>query len=318
MNGSASNGIESERVHPFSRVSAFTSDFRGGNPAGVVVLDPIKDSNDLWSLDTEECIAWMSSVAIEMDMAETGFLRRIAPNKYTIRWYCAPTGHEETLCGHCTLACAHILYSKKMCDPASPIHFVSKYSGDLYASHTTITTPDNTSSHGIQLDFPAKPSVNTLDSIPTEFLHAMTLHSPDQIVCISEHNPDLIIEVNDESIVHAANAVDFSYLSLLPQYRGILMTAAVNDHGRTKQRLHGQHCDFTSRCFFANIAEDPVTGSAHCALIPYWTERLNKQGQQLTAFQASRRGGVLYSTWEGDRVILKGNAVTVLDGKIHV
>lgn len=236
---------------PYSRISAFTEIYNSGNPAGVCLLD-------IDSTDNEQ---WMSDIAIEMNMSETSYIRQLDSNdnsKYSIRWFCAPSGQEERLCGHATLASAYYLYSNDIADNTRPIEFHSKYSGILYAKQNNITY-NNT--FGIELNFPAVTLTEQYDknSIDKSLIQAIDLDI-NNIISIQYHKPDLIIEVTTPDIVHNIKHVNYDVLkqSQYNYIRGVLVTA-----GNNNQTVYQNNndVDFVSRCFFAHVGEDPVTGS---------------------------------------------------------
>jgi predicted PhzF superfamily epimerase YddE/YHI9 len=255
------------------QVDAFTDRPFAGNPAAVCVL-PVARSDE-----------WMRDVAREMNLSETSYL---VPQDggYNLRWFTPSV--EVKLCGHATLAGAHVLWEDGHVPPDSQIQFHT-LSGLLSAQRR---------GGWIELDFPAKltPSVEA----PPYMLTALGV--PAKFVGRNEF--DYLVEVESEETLRGM-APDFTALRRLP-VRGVIVTAV----------SQSADLDFVSR-FFApgsGIDEDPVTGSAHCALGPYWSERLGKS--EFTAYQASARGGVVRVRVAGDRVILGGQAVTVLRGEL--
>ena len=234
-------------------------------------------------LDDERDAAWMQAVAAEMNLSETAFVRP-ASEAFEIRWF-TPT-IEVDLCGHATLASAHALWSEKLVATGSAIRFLSK-SGEL----TCVQRDDL-----IELDFPATPVG------PAEHSDAVC----DALGCASIFQGaskfDSLVLVESEQVLRSIQPV-FQRLSALPS-RGVIVTSAADD----------PRFDFVSRFFAPNagVDEDPVTGSAHCALGPFWSERLGKT--EMTAFQASPRGGIVRVRVAADRVFLAGHAVTVLKG----
>jgi len=229
--------------------------------------------------------AWMQAVAREMNCANTAFL---VPDggEYRIRWF-TPAA-EVDLCGHATLASAHWLWETGALSRDMPVRFQSK-SGPLGA-----TLADG----WITLDFPATPPAPA--DAPPELEGALGARS----VCVERSKFDYLVELNSDATVRAL-APDLAAVSRI-RTRGVIVTARSAD----------PKFDFVSR-FFApaiGIPEDPVTGSAHCALAPYWSARLGKQ--KMNAYQASSRGGVLRLALAGDRVRLSGRAVTVLRAEL--
>jgi PhzF family phenazine biosynthesis protein len=236
-------------------------------------------------LDESRDDDWMQSVAAEMNLSETAF---VVPqdDAFELRWFTPLI--EIDLCGHGTLASAHALWSKGLASGDEPIHFDTK-SGRL-----TCTRQGDL----IEMDFPATPPEET--EPPEELIEALGI-AP-SFVGRSRH--DKLVVVESEGIVRALEP-DFSRLGKIPG-RGIIVTARATE----------SPFDFVSR-FFApatGMDEDPVTGSAHCCTGPWWIERLGKK--RMTAFQASRRGGVVHVTVGDDRVVLGGRAVTVLEGRL--
>jgi predicted PhzF superfamily epimerase YddE/YHI9 len=262
------------------QVDAFTDRPFAGNPAGVCPLP----------LPAFPAAGWMQAVAAEMNVAETAFLVRRRDGSgsgFDLRWF-TPTVEVE-LCGHATLASAHLLWEVGLVAAEEPIRFHT-LSGVLGAARD---------GEWIELDFPAEPA-SALAEPPPRL--AEMLGAPP--VWVGANRFDLVVELVDEAAVRAL-APDLRRLGALP-YRGILVTA----------RAAAPGYDVVSR-FFApatGIDEDPVTGSAHCCLGPYWCERLGKN--PLLAYQASARGGRVRVELAGDRVHLGGQAVTVLRGEL--
>ena len=257
------------------QVDAFTDRPFAGNPAGVCVLSGPADAG------------WMQQVASEMNLAETAFLYREDAG-YHLRWF-TPTV-EVDLCGHATLASAHVLWSDGYLASGEQARFRT-LSGWLTADQ-----------HGdwIELNFPAEPAS---DVEPPEYLPEALGVEP---VNVGRNRMDLIVEVSDEGILRSL-LPDMGLLARVPA-RGVIVTS----------RTESAEYDFVSR-FFApavGVAEDPVTGSAHCCLGPYWAERLGKD--ELVGYQASARGGVVRVRLDGERVKLLGQAVTVIRGELMV
>ena len=236
-------------------------------------------------LDRDADAAWMQAVAAEMNLAETAFVRP-AGDGLGLRWF-TPTV-EVDLCGHATLASAHALWEAGLADPAAPIRFAT-WSGVLTCSRA---------GDWIELDFPATPPAPV--DPPPGLLDALGVRPS----FVGRSRFDYMVVLESPDAVRAVGP-DFRRLAEVPT-RGIIVTAAADEAG----------FDFVSR-FFApavGIDEDPVCGSAHCCLTPYWSERLGKA--LLTARQVSARGGVLRLRPNGDRVVLAGRAVTVLRGEL--
>ena len=251
-------------------VDAFTSEPFGGNPAGVCLLtEPAPD-------------LWMRSVAAELRHAETAFL-----HGRSLRWF-TPAA-EVALCGHATLAVAHVLYASGRAD--GKIEFATR-SGPL----TTERDPDDGL---IVMDFPAKPA--TAAPAPPGLIESLNV-TP---VWTGRSEFDLMVQVASAAQVRAATP-DFDRLARV-ETRGVILTAEGSGDA-----------DFVSR-FFAprlGVPEDPVTGSAHCTLAPYWSARFGRSA--LVGAQLSERGGIVRTVVEADRVKLAGRAVTIWSGQLHV
>jgi predicted PhzF superfamily epimerase YddE/YHI9 len=260
----------------FTQVDAFTSEPFRGNPAAVIVLAAWPQA------------AWMQSVAAEMNLAETAFLVP-QPGGFGLRWFTPAV--EVALCGHATLASARVLWDEERAPANEPIAFHTQ-SGVLRA----LPAGD-----WIELDFPATPPEESLP--PLGFAEALGL-SPSWV---GRSRFDLMAVVDGEEQVRAARP-DHGALRRLG-VRGIMITAA---------GAAGSGHDFVSRFFApgAGIDEDPVTGSAHCCLAPYWAQRLGRR--ELVGYQASARGGVVRVRVAGDRVLLGGQTAVVARGELLV
>lgn len=259
---------------PVLQVDAFTSEAFRGNPASVCLLTEPADET------------WMQSVAAEMNLAETAFVV-VRKGVLGLRWF-TPTV-EVDLCGHATLAAAHVLWECGRLERTSSAEFETR-SGRLSA---------RSEGEWIELDFPATPA--TPATAPAGMLEALGIP-------VAAHvglSPfDYLVEVADEDTVRRLRP-DFVQLRSL-KARGVIVTSP----GATAD------VDFVCR-FFApgsGIDEDPVTGSAYCCLAPYWSSRLGRSA--FVAHQLSARGGVVRARLEGDRVKLLGQAVTVLRGDL--
>jgi PhzF family phenazine biosynthesis protein len=255
------------------QVDSFSAAPFAGNPAGVCPL--AADRPD----------AWLQAVAREMNLSETAFLRPAAGG-YHLRWF-TPTV-EVNLCGHATLASAHILWTEGYADPGQELRFQTR-SGLLTA---------RSDGGWIELNFPARPEEPA--AVPPGLEAALGVRA----VYAGRNVDDLVVLLENEDAVWAVQP-DFAALRRLP-VRGVSVTAAADD----------PRFDFVSR-FFApavGVDEDPVTGSAHCCLAPFWQRRLNKS--EMVGFQASARGGVVRVRLAGDRVMLIGQAVTVIRGTL--
>ncbi|HSN83357.1 MAG TPA: PhzF family phenazine biosynthesis protein [Polyangiales bacterium] len=255
-------------------VDAFTHVAFAGNPAAVCVLsEPTTDD-------------WMQSVAQEMNHSETAFCILRADGTVELRWF-TPT-REVRLCGHATMAAAHVLWEEGWLAPNKGLRF-STLSGEL------IATPRG---RIIELDFPARPASET--SAPAGLLASLGVSAE----WIGRDEDDYLLLLANEEAVRGCNP-NFAALAEVDT-RGVIITAP-GDHDQV---------DFVSR-FFAprfGIDEDPVTGSAHCALAPFWSSRLGKT--ELTARQVSARGGELEVVLKGDRVTLRGTCATTLRGNL--
>ncbi len=229
--------------------------------------------------------SWMQAVAREMNLSETAFLFP-QDSGYNLRWFTPSV--EVKLCGHATLASAHHLWESGRAALGDTLHFHSQ-SGLLTAKRRGDL---------IELDFPARPVAPV--NPPAGLLDALNITG----LFVGKSTYDYFVEVADEHVVRAI-APDFGMLRKL-NVRGVIVTA----------RSSAREFDIVSRFFApgAGVDEDPVTGSAHCTLGPYWSAKLGKS--ELSAYQASARGGKMTVTVQGDRVLLGGTAVTVLRGEM--
>lgn len=259
-------------------VDAFASKAFSGNPAGVLICNEALP-NQL-----------MQNIAMELSLSETAF---VVPNKtrgFNLRWFTPTT--EVKLCGHATLSAAHILYERQWVATDETIEFHT-LSGILKARREAAAV--------IALDFPKR----TAKKIPSdsEVERALGKYSIGQY---RTDEGDVLVELAHEADVRSLSP-DINALAKI-EARGVIVTAA---------SAH-RDIDFTSR-FFAprcGVPEDPVTGSAHCALFPHWGQKLRKT--KMNAYQASRRGGYIQGeVLDGDRVMLKGQAITMLELKAH-
>lgn len=237
-------------------------------------------------LDGARDDAWMANVAAEMNLSETAFLAQ-RDGSWSLRWFTPAV--EVDLCGHATLASAHAIWSEGVSGDGV-LRFQTR-SGELTARRD---------GELIELDFPVKREEPI--AAPAGLLDALGVADA---VYVGRNQFDYVVELSSADEVRSLNP-DHAVLRQLP-VRGIIVTA----------RGDGDY-DFISR-FFApgsGIDEDPVTGSAHCCLTPYWAQRLGRN--ELRAWQASPRGGALRVRLDGDRVKLAGRAVTVLRGELLV
>ncbi|MFE5185740.1 PhzF family phenazine biosynthesis protein [Streptomyces sp. NPDC056628] len=263
-------------------VDAFTDRPFSGNPAGVLLLDAFPAD------------AWLQDVAREVNHPETAFAHRLPEGgeaDWALRWF-TPAA-EVALCGHATLATAHVLHGTGAHE--GPVRFATR-------SGVLVATPRADGS--ITLDFPTAP----LTPVPVpdglaEALGAEPLSAFDT----GPYVGDLLVELADEKTVRALTP-DFRALGA-HSGRGVIATARAEDPARGH--------DFVSRGFFPNVGvdEDAVTGSAHTALAPFWSERLGST--ELTGLQASHRPGHVRVELRGDRTLLSGRAVTVIEGELN-
>jgi PhzF family phenazine biosynthesis protein len=255
------------------QVDAFTATPFAGNPAAVCVLPEMRDER------------WMQDVAREMNLSETAFLTRQADG-FDLRWFTPAV--EVDLCGHATLASAHVLWETGHLKPGEHARFHTR-SGLLLAERK---------GEWIEMDFPAKAEEAT--SAPQGLLQALDV-TP---VYVGKNQFDYLVEVESEEVVRGIQP-DFSLL-LRVEARGVIVTSRASTQGY----------DFVSRFFAPRVGvnEDPVTGSAHCCLAPYWCSKFGKA--QLVGYQASQRGGVVRVRVVENRVYLGGQAVTVLRGEL--
>ena len=267
-------------------VDAFTDVPFAGNPAGVLLLDSPRFPGD----------GFLQRVAAELNLSETAFAHPLdaghePAGEWALRWFTPVT--EVRLCGHATLATAHVLRTTGLA--RDTIRFRT-----LAGLLTARADGDGTTT----LDFPAAPL--TAVAAPEGLARALGT-DPLTVLDTGPDCGDLLVEVADEATVRAL-APDFAALAALSD-RGVVATAAAADP-------HAGY-DFVSRGFFpaVGIDEDPVTGSAHTALAPFWSGRLGSEA--LTGLQASARTGLVRTRLRGDRVLLTGSAVTVVDGELH-
>ena len=262
-------------------VDAFSYGTLRGNPAGVVPLEP-GDAPDA---------AWMQSIAAEMRHSETAYLEPRADGSFGLRWFTPAV--EVDLCGHATLASAHVLYETQRLAPAAEAVFHTR-GGVLRAAREA--------DGAVRLDFPAAPP-EPCDA-PAGLLAALGIAKAESLRTDGEF---FMLVVADATMVRELHP-DFRALGALTGVRGVYVTAAGDD---------GEF-DIVSRCFAPKVGidEDPVTGSMHCVLGPYWCERLGKD--ELRALQASERGGAMRVRIAGDRALLTGHSITALRGELLI
>lgn len=250
-------------------VDAFAHAPFTGNPAAVLIVAKFPEN--------------MLSIAREMNLSETVFVKKLGLDHYHIRWFTPSV--EVKLCGHATMAAAHILFQQKLIQ-GDTITFDS-LSGTLSVSQNN---------DGITLDFPLQPVSASLDIGTFERI----LDLPGEIEEVVQAHDDVIVALKSEQRLR----------SLIPNFekinqvdaRAVVVTAPSIEY------------DFISRFFGPRVGvnEDPVTGSAHCKLADYWSKRLNKT--TFIAYQASARGGILHINIKNDRVLLTGQAITMMEG----
>jgi len=259
---------------PIYIADAFTAELFGGNPAAICPLDE-------WLPE-----ALMQKLAAENNLAETAFIVKEV-NGYRIRWFTPAV--EVKLCGHATLATAHVFYTELgytenelLLNSLSGVLRVTRKSDGVYT-----------------LDFPAD-APKPVDAIPSELFEGLGIDSAE----VYKSSFDYFVVLPSQRDVEALHP-DFKTLAKVGE-RGVIVTAK------------GDEADFISR-FFApqsGIDEDPVTGSAHTSLVPYWAEKLGKT--TLTAIQISKRRGYLDCELKGDRVLMSGQAVTYMQGMYNI
>lgn len=259
---------------PVYMVDAFTAVPFWGNPAAVCFTGEPRDEQ------------WMQLVAREMNVSETAFICE-TEGGYALRWFTPAV--EADMCGHATLASAHVLWESGRLDASSPAVFHT--AGGILTAYRT--------AEGVALDFPADEP--TACEAPPQLAEALGVQP-----AWTGKGRDYICVLDDDSRLYEL-APDFAALARLDA-RGVVVTACSSR----------PEFDFVSRCFYpgAGIDEDPVTGSAHCALVPYWSRRLGKR--ELIAYQASKRGGLLTLACIGDRVLIEGQACTIWEGTLRV
>jgi PhzF family phenazine biosynthesis protein len=259
---------------PIYQADAFTDTLFGGNPAAVCPLQE-------WLSDE-----LLQQIAVENNLSETAYLLK-ENDDYHIRWF--TPGTEVKLCGHATLASAHILFT------------VLGYKGDTIIFHSK-SGPLKVSKRAngqLTLDFPAN-TPEPVTVVPAGIFEGLGI-APAPVFKTSF---DYMVVLPSQKAIEALTP-DFKKLAQTP-CRGVIATAA------------GDEADFVSRCFYpqSGIDEDPVTGSAHTIMVPYWAKQLNKTSMK--AIQLSKRRGSLDCELSGDRVLMSGCAVTYLKGVIEV
>ncbi len=264
--------------YPIYQIDAFASSSFGGNPAAVVPLDS-------WLSDEV-----MQNIAIENNLSETAFFIPDGDNFY-LRWF-TPT-YEIDLCGHATLATSHVIM-RELYPDRDKVVYKTNVAGDL-----TVTKNDN----NFTMDFPNRPG----ERIDIQDIPPIVFESMDSLKPIEAYKArDLMLVYDDEDFVRNAKP-NFSKLIQYPD--AVIITSTTKD----------KNYDFISRFFCPydiSIPEDPVTGSAHCTLTPYWANKLNKT--KLSARQVSTRGGDLSLELKNNRVYISGETKLYLKGSIYV
>ncbi len=259
---------------PIYLVDAFTQSAYRGNPAAVCVLGSRADEE------------WMQQVAAEINLSETAFVWP-SGDRYQLRWFTPKA--EVDLCGHATLAAAHVLWERGM---------LQHEHAAAFDTHSGLLQVKRGLEGWMVMDFPSLPPTAGSSQALQRALRL------DRYAYAGGNGMDLIVEVESEEVLLALDP-DFELLAKLPA-RGVIVTC------RSASRPY----DFKSRAFFPAIGvnEDPVTGSAHCALAPYWAAKLGIT--EMLAYQASERGGELRVRVADNRVAIEGQAVTVLRGEL--
>jgi len=268
---------------PIYQIDTFCTEVFSGNPAAVCPLNKWLDDSVL------------QSIAAENNLSETAFFVKNS-NVYEMRWFTPVT--EVDLCGHATLASAFVLMNE-IDTTLSEVVFSTK-SGELKV---------RCESDGFVMDFPSQPPSKC--SVPDGLIKGLGLINKSGLIKESAPNLTEVLASEDYVVVYDSEedirniAPDFEALRGIP-LRGVAVTA------------HGNAVDFVSRFFGPKVGvdEDPVTGSSHCELAPYWAGRLGKN--KLSALQLSKRMGKLYCELVGDRVLIKGKAVKYMQGEIYV
>jgi PhzF family phenazine biosynthesis protein len=273
------DALSSARL-PFWQVDAFTKNPFAGNPAAIFLLrETLPD-------------ALLQRIAIEMNQSETAFvLLRGEAERPLLRWF--TTSAEIDLCGHATLAAAHVYLNENALGGGEEVTFETVFAGPLRVLRQ---------GEDYIMDFPARKGDEVaLDTVPLSVLNAL---GPIQPVAAFQARDLMLVYSSEQAVRDIAPDMQ----ALCNHTCMVIVTA---------QCMSDPKCDFISRFFCPqdSVQEDPVTGSAHCTLAPYWAARLGKQ--KLFAFQASARGGELALEMVGDRVLITGQAVTVLDGTMR-
>lgn len=261
-----------KKTQKIYQIDAFTEKLFGGNPAAVCPLEN-------WLPDD-----LMQNIAMENNLAETAFYVPKG-NQFELRWFTPTT--EVDLCGHATLASAHVIFSNGF--DQNEIIFISPRSGKL-----TVRKKEDLYTMNFPTDILEKVSA------PTDLIKGLGI-TPLEVF---KGKTDYMVIVENQTIIE----------SLLPDFKTL---EKLNSRG-TIVSAPGQEVDFVSRCFFpqAGVDEDPTTGSAHTSMIPYWADKLGKN--EMSAIQLSKRQGHLKCTYLNDRVEISGQARTYLIGQIFI
>jgi predicted PhzF superfamily epimerase YddE/YHI9 len=266
-----------------AQVDVFTDEPYTGNPAAVCILDHSRDD------------IWMSRVAREMGCPNTAFVQRRSDggDGLDLRWFTAG-GVEVDLCGHATLATAHVLYERKALSKHQPARFYTR---------SGVLTAWIRAGGGIEMDFPLE------IASPSEPPPALLTGLGAEPVWVGRNRLDYVVEVASEDVLRSLKP-DLNTLARI-ETRGFVVTARAGAPQLSRY-------DYVLRFFGprVGIPEDMVTGTAHCALAPYWRDRFADGRTMFTAFQASHRGGFVSVRIKDDRVMIGGKAVTVLHGKL--
>lgn len=260
------------------QVDAFTKQKYQGNPAGVCLLPK----------DTINTDKWMQSVAAEMNLSETAFLQEKKGNIFSLRWFTPKT--EVKLCGHGTLATSHVLWTEGLLDKDKAAKF------DTLSGRLTVTLDESSDGAMMTMKFPS------VQSLPCKEPVGLEMALDCDVINTFMAGESLLVEIEDEDVLRKLEPY-IQQLATIPA-RNVIVTAKSNS------------VDFVSRVFGPNVGidEDPVTGSAHCVLAPFWAERLGKT--KMNAQQLSNRGGELLVALNGKSVEITGQAVTIFRGEL--
>lgn len=273
-------------THQIFQVDAFTDRLFSGNPAAIVLVREMPDNE------------WMQHVAAEMNVSETAFVAPLQVGRYHLRWFTPVM--EVDLCGHATLAAAHVLWDSGALGTTETAEFET--AGGLLRAERD--------GEWIEMDFPAERPEEIDEQL------GITAALSVEPVYVGSNRLDILVELPDEAAVRGLDP-DMHAIEQVG-LRGVIVTAqaSTDQHTRGEQGA-GERYHFVSRYFAPRfgIPEDPVTGSAHCCLGPYWHEKLGEN--PLVGYQASARGGTVGVEVLGDRVKLRGRAVSVFSGTLN-